>query len=438
MDISRDSLAAGAVSGRALLVGAQLKRQGDGWGIEDSLAELGQLAQTAGLEIAGQTWQRLDHFDPATLIGSGKVSELLDLHQDLDFDLVIFDEELSPRQLRNLERRLGNQVRVMDRTGLILDIFAQHARTREGQLQVELAQYQYLLPRLTRAWTHLARQAGGGAARGGAAGVGLRGPGETQLEVDRREIGRRIAQIKVELEGVRRSRRLHRKQRERAAVPVVAIVGYTNAGKSTLLNALSGASVLVEDKLFATLDPTTRRVTLPSGREVLFSDTVGFIQKLPTDLVAAFRATLEEIGESDLLLHVVDITHPSVCQQAETVTQTLAALGAADRPIIVALNKIDRLSDPALAPSSRCDFPNSVPISATAGTGIADLLERIEHLLSVGLVYLTVRVPYARGDLVAMFHEHGTVVEESHSTRGTRLKGYLSRRWFEQFRPFIT
>ena len=428
---------AGTASGRALLVGAQLKSQKDGWGIEDSLAELSQLAQTAGLEVAGQTWQRIERFDPATLVGSGKVSELLDLRDDLNFRFVVFDEELSPRQLRNLEKRFGDQVRVMDRTSLILDIFAQHARTREGQLQVELAQYQYLLPRLTRAWTHLARQAGGGAARGGAAGVGLRGPGETQLEVDRREIGRRIAQIKADLEGVRRHRRLHRKQRERAAVPLVAIVGYTNAGKSTLLNALSGADVLVEDKLFATLDPTTRRVTLPSGREVLFSDTVGFIQKLPTTLVAAFRATLEEINEADLLLHVVDITHQNVCRQAETVTQTLADLGAADRPIVVALNKIDRLSDPALAPSSCRDFPNSVPISATVGNGIPDLLDRIEQILSVGLVYLTVRVPYARGDLVALFHEHGTVVEESHSARGTKLKGYLSRRWFEQFRPFI-
>jgi len=435
--ISRDLLISGTASERALLVGAQLKSQRDGWSIEDSLAELGQLARTAGLEVVGQTWQRVEHFDPATLVGSGKVTELLDLRDDLSFGLVVFDEELSPRQLRNLEKAFGDHVRVMDRTGLILDIFAQHARTREGQLQVELAQYQYLLPRLTRAWTHLARQAGGGAARGGAAGVGLRGPGETQLEVDRREIGRRIAQIKAELEGVRRHRRLHRKQRERAAAPVVAIVGYTNAGKSTLLNALSGADVLVEDKLFATLDPTIRRVNLPSGREVLFSDTVGFIQKLPTDLVAAFRATLEEINEADLLLHVVDITHPNVLQQAETVTRTLADLGAVDRPIIVALNKIDRLSDPALAPGGCRDFPNSLPISATAGTGLADLLERIEQVLAAGLVYLTVRVPYARGDLVALFHEYGTVVEESHSARGTKLRGYLSRRWFDQLRPFI-
>ena len=437
MGIARDSFTTRTVPERAFLVGAQLKSHREGWQIEDSLAELGQLAQTAGLEVAGQTWQRLERYDPATLIGSGKVEELLDLRDDLSFGLVVFDEELSPRQLRNLEKTLGDHVRVLDRTGLILDIFAQHARTREGQLQVELAQYQYRLPRLTRAWTHLARQAGGGAARGGAAGVGLRGPGETQLEVDRREIGRRIAQIKADLEGVRRQRRLHRQQREQATVPVVAIVGYTNAGKSTLLNALSGADVLVEDQLFATLDPTTRRVTLPSGREVLFSDTVGFIQKLPTDLVAAFRATLEEINEADLLLHVLDVTHTNVCQQADTVTKTLADLGAVDQPIIVALNKIDRLSDPALAPTSCRDFPNGLRISATMGFGLADLLERIEQILAASLEYLTVRIPYARGDLVALFHEHGTVVEESHGVRGTRLKGYLSRRWLEQFRPFV-
>jgi GTP-binding protein HflX len=420
-----------------LLVGAQLKSQRGGWNIEDSLSELGQLSRTAGLEVAGQTWQRLDRFNPATLVGKGKVEELVELRQDLDCDLVIFDDELSPRQLRNLEETLGDGVKILDRTGLILDIFAQHARTREGQLQVELAQYQYRLPRLTRAWTHLARQAGGGAARGGAGGVGLRGPGETQLEVDRREIGRRIARIKEDLEQVRVHRQLHRRQRKRTAVPVVAIVGYTNAGKSTLLNALSSAEVLVEDKLFATLDPTTRRVTLPGGREVLFSDTVGFIQKLPTELVAAFRATLEEINEADLILHVLDVTHPNVREQGETVMETLAELGVVDRPVIVALNKIDRFSEPSLVESWLSEFPNSLAISAAQGTGLEALLERIEEVLAVGLVYLTVQVPYARGDLTALFHEQGTVVKTSHDGSGTMLEGYLPRRWLEQFRPFL-
>jgi GTP-binding protein HflX len=385
----------------------------------------------------GRTWQRLDQFNPATLVGSGKVDELVELRRDLSYDLVIFDDELSPRQLRNLEEALGDSVKVLDRTGLILDIFAQHARTKEGQLQVELAQYQYRLPRLTRAWTHLARQAGGGAARGGSGGVGLRGPGETQLEVDRREIGRRISRIKDDLEQVRRHRRLHREQRQRAAVPVVAIVGYTNAGKSTLLNSLSGADVRAEDKLFATLDPTTRKVLLPSGREALFSDTVGFIQKLPPDLVAAFRATLEEINEADLILHVVDVTHPNARQQSETVADTLAELGVVDRPIIVALNKIDKLPDPNRLEYAAPEGFDCVAISAREQVGLETLLERIEVVLAAGLVHVMVELPYERGDLTTLFHTQGTVVEMSHSVRGTLLEGYLSRRWLEYFRPYV-
>jgi GTP-binding protein HflX len=418
-------------------VGVQLKRHRNGWDIEDSLAELAQLVATAGLEVAGQTYQRLDRYDPATLVGSGKVEELADLRADLNAGVVVFDDELSPRQLRNLEEALGERAKIVDRTGIILDIFAQHARTREGQLQVELAQYQYRLPRLTRAWTHLARQAGGGGARGGSAGVGLRGPGETQLESDRREIGRRIAQLKDELEDVRRQRRLHREQRRQSAIPVIALVGYTNAGKSTLLNALSGADVLVEDKLFATLDPTIRRVALPSGREVLLSDTVGFIQKLPTDLVAAFRATLEEINEADLLLHVVDVTHPNVCEQAETVTETLADLNVVEQPVVIALNKIDLLPDPALAQERACGLEDGVPISAVTGAGLDDLLGEIEHILSENLVHVVIRVPYSRGDLVALFHSQGSILEETHDEGGTRLVGHLPRRWLDQFRPYL-
>ena len=423
---------------QALLVGAQLKGQQGGWYIEDSLVELAQLAQTAGLEVVGQTWQRLDRFNPATLIGKGKVAEILELRTDLGCDVIIFDEELSPRQLRNLEEAVGDDAKLLDRTSLILDIFAQHARTREGQLQVELAQYQYRLPRLTRAWTHLARQAGGGAGRGGTGGVGLRGPGETQLEVDRREIGRRIAQIREDLEDVRRHRALHRRQRKRRAVSVVAIVGYTNAGKSTLLNALSGAGVLAEDKLFATLDPTTRRVALPGGRDALFSDTVGFIQKLPTELVAAFRATLEEINEADVILHVVDITHPNAQQQSVTVTNTLADLGVADRPIIWAMNKIDRLSDPADASTmlGHIECAGAVPISAEVGTGLGDLLSLVDEVLSDELVYVTVQVPFDRGDLAGLFHDQGTVVKASHDSRGTVLEGYLPRRLLERFRAY--
>lgn len=414
-----------------------MKSQRNGWDIEDSLAELAQLAHTAGLEVVGHTWQRLERFYSATLIGSGKVDELIALRHDLDCDVVLFDDELSPRQLRNLEEAFGDGIKIVDRTGLILDVFAQHARTREGQLQVELAQYQYRLPRLTRAWTHLARQAGGGAARGGTGGVGLRGPGETQLEVDRRQIGQRIAQIQEQLDQVRRHRALYRRRRKRNAIPVVAIVGYTNAGKSTLLNTLSGASVVAEDMLFATLDPTTRRVTLPSGREVLFSDTVGFIQKLPTELVAAFRATLEEIDEADLLLHVIDITHPNARRQAEAVMNVLAELEIVDRPMIVALNKIDLLPGELDVDSGQAGVDQGLPISAARGTGLEALLLRIEEALAAALVYVTVRVPYERGELAALFYDQGMVMKSSHDGRGTVLEGYLPRRWLDRFRTFL-
>jgi len=269
----------------------EFKRQRGPWPVEDSLAELAQLARTAGIAVVGHMYQRLDAPNPATLIGSGKLEELIEAVRETGANVVIFDDELSPRQQRNLEEALGDEIKVLDRTALILDIFAQHAHTREGALQVELAQYEYRLPRLTRAWTHLARQAGGAAGRGGIGGGGLRGPGETQLETDRRVIRRRIAHLKRELEQVRTHRELYRRRRRRTGIPVVSIVGYTNAGKSTLLNAISGADVLVENKLFATLDPTTRRVTLPGGTVALFTDTVGFIQKLPPQLVARKAAT---------------------------------------------------------------------------------------------------------------------------------------------------
>jgi GTP-binding protein HflX len=279
---------------------------------EDSLLELARLAETAGLEVVGATVQRVRRPDSKTLLSSGKVGSTRDLADEASADVVLFDEELSPRHQRELEGAFGDELRVVDRTALILDIFAQHAHSREGALQVELAQYEYRLPRLTRAWTHLARQAGGGAGRtGSVGGVGLRGPGETQLEVDRREIGRRIAHLRKELERVRAHRGRYRSRRRRASLPTIALVGYTNAGKSTLLNRLAQADALVADQLFATLDPMTRRLRLPAGRSALVTDTVGFVQKLPTLLIAAFRATLEEISEADLLVHVVDVSHPA-------------------------------------------------------------------------------------------------------------------------------
>ena len=280
---------------RAYLVGVALRQSQALISIADSLAELALLAETAGIHVVGQSQQTLRRINPKTFVGSGKLAEIAEQVIICDANVVIFDDELSPRHQREIEKQLGESVRLLDRSALILDIFAQHARTSEGALQVELAQYEYRLPRLTRQWTHLARQAGGGAARGGAGGVGLRGPGETQLEVDRREITRKITRLKADLEHVRAHRSLHRARRQVSGLPLVALVGYTNAGKSTLINALSDSDIYVADQLFATLDPTTRRIPLPDGSEALLSDTVGFIQKLPTTLIAAFRSTLVEV-----------------------------------------------------------------------------------------------------------------------------------------------
>ena len=410
-------------------MGVELKGPGasssDGhWPVEESLAELAQLAHTAGLMVVGEVVQRLVRPNPATFIGTGKVEELARRMAETVSDVVIFDDELSPRHQRELENVLGEETKLLDRTSLILDIFAQHASTREGALQVELAQYEYRLPRLTRAWTHLARQAGGRAG-GSTGGVGVRGPGETQLETDRQVIRQRIAQLKRELEAVRAHRGRHRERRRKAGVPTVAIVGYTNAGKSTLLNALADADVLVEDKLFATLDPTTRRVALPGGGEVLFTDTVGFIQKLPTQMVAAFRATLEEVAEADLLLHVVDSTHLQVMGQAEAVSQTLEEIGAVDIPTVTALNKIDRLSTSDGVPSLLREFPNSVAISALTGEGLETLLDRIEKVLEEQMVWLNVLIPYELGELVDLFHRRGLIGREEHTETGTRIEGRM-------------
>lgn len=384
------------------------------------------------MEVSGQTFQKLDGINPATYVGKGKVEEIGILKEELGCDVVIFDDELSPRQQRELEEAWV--VKVLDRTSLILDIFAQHAHTREGQLQVELAQYEYRLPRLTRMWTHLARQVGGGVARGGAGGVGLRGPGERQLEIDRRRIRERIAQLKQELERVRTHRRLYRRRRRRADVRVVAIVGYTNAGKSTLLNAISGAEVLVENKLFATLDPTTRRVLLPQGQAALFTDTVGFIQKLPTQLVAAFRATLEEINDADLLLHILDITHPNALLQSRVVEDTLKELGAIDMPVLVALNKVDRLNSSDQVQHMMREFPNSLAISAREGIGLEEMLGRIEAILSESLVRIKAWIPYREGELVSLFYRRGLVEREEHDLEGTTLEGRLPARFVKAFR----
>ncbi len=422
---------------RAFLVGLKIPGEEALFPMEDSIEELSQLARTAGLWVVGRTTQRLKKPDPKTLIGSGKVREVRDLAEDALTDVVLFDEELSPRHQRELERAFGENLRVVDRTALILDIFAQHANTREGSLQVELAQYEYRLPRLTRAWTHLARQAGGGGGRaGGVGGVGLRGPGETQLEVDRREIRRRIIHLRSELEKVRSHRGRYRAKRRRAAIPTVALVGYTNAGKSTLLNQLSGSDVLVADQLFATLDPTTRRIELPEGREVLLTDTVGFIQKLPTTLVAAFRATLEEIAEADLLLHVVDITHPNAYEQAQAVKRTLEEIEVRGLPMVTALNKIDLLPDCSMAYERVDEFERAVPVSALEGDGLSAILVAIEHELHEALTWLRVAIPYAEGNLINLFHERGIVEELTHTESSAIVQGRIPVRFLSRFSKY--
>ena len=423
---------------RAFIVGVELNQQPGLLTLEDSLTELALLCDTAGLEVVGELTQKLNHPHVETYIGPGKVEELKALAEDSLTQVVVFDDELSPRHQRELEKALGINMRLLDRTALILDIFAQHANTSEGMLQVELAQYEYYLPRLTRQWTHLARQAGGGGGRAGSTGgVGLRGPGETQLEVDRRQIRNRIANLKKQIEKVRAHRERYRAQRKRARLPTVALVGYTNAGKSTLLNRLAKADVYVADQLFATLDPTTRRVELPGGYQALFTDTVGFIQKLPTTLVAAFQATLEEIAEADLLLHLVDISHPNALNQFESVQQTLDEIGAGHIPIITALNKIDLLKQPEQAQETLQSFPKAVAISGLKGSGLPDLLRLVQQELYETYTPIDIHLPYQQGALISMFHEMGQVEFIEHERGGVHMQGRIPGRLLAQFAPWL-
>jgi GTP-binding protein HflX len=423
---------------RAFLVAVEIKGQSGILSLEDSLDELALLADTAGLDVIGSTYQRIDHIHPGTYIGSGKVTEIIALVEELLANVVIFDNELSPTHQRELENKLGLNVQLLDRTALILDIFAQHAQTREGSLQVELAQYEYRLPRLTRAWTHLARQAGGGGGRaGGVGGVGLRGPGETQLEVDRREVSKRISHLKEELEKVRAHRERYRAQRKRSQVPIVTLVGYTNSGKSTLLNRLTHSDVYVANQLFATLDPTTRRVHMPGGQMVLLTDTVGFIQKLPTQLVAAFRATLEEITEADLLLHVVDITHPNALAQWESVQQTLKDIKADHIPVITVFNKVDQLDDIAYGEESVRSLPLSILVSAKTGTGLPELIKMVQNVLFEKFESVIVRLPFQQGQLISLFHTLGQVNRIEQERSGVIIYGNLPGRLLAQFKPFL-
>jgi GTP-binding protein HflX len=365
---------------KAFLVGVDSKASVDSWLIDSSLEELSYLAKTAGAEVIGRLAQKLERPSPTYYLGSGKLEDLIRLREHCPYTVVIFNDELSPRQQRNLEEAL--KVKVIDRTALILDIFARRAHTREGQLQVELAQHQYLLPRLAGQWSHLERLGGG---------IGTRGPGESQLETDRRLIRKRINRLQNQIEAVRRHRELYRQKRRRSHIPVVALVGYTNAGKSTLLKTLSQADVLVEDKLFSTLDPVTRRLVLPDGHQFLLTDTVGFIHKLPPSIVAAFRATLEELTEADLLLHIVDITHHDAGEQFQTVEKILADLNLLNKPRITALNKLDLITANqkemnALAPAKVVKPPGdaTIVISALKGWGLNKLLDTIAtHLKQI-------------------------------------------------------
>src|SRR6184192_2553229 len=384
---------------RALLIG--LEKQGvSKWDLRDSLDELRELANSAGAEVVDTVTQKLQKPTAPYYIGRGKAESIKDSCRDQQVTSVIFDDELSPAQGRNLENLFARKV--LDRTQLILDIFAQRARSREGRLQIELAQLQYLLPRLTRMWDHLSRQTGG---------IGTRGPGETQLEVDRRRVQERIARLERELEAVRKTRAVQRQGRKRHQWPVAAVVGYTNAGKSTLLNLMTGADLVAEDKLFATLDPTTRSFTLPNKQRVLLTDTVGFLRKLPHTLIESFKATLEEVSEADLLIHVIDLSHPRVDENIEAVDAVIKELGAFGKQTLMVFNKIDALQNNELVDVYKERFSGSVAISARTGAGIAMLVQALQDELGSWRLRSRFRVPLKEAGLIAEIHRIGHVLE---------------------------
>lgn len=420
-----------------MLVGLQLPRATVK--LEASLDELAQLADSVGIKVVGRVTQKLDEPNPRHYLGKGKLEELLSVTRSEGADTVIFDDELRPHVQQEIERTL--ECRVIDRTLLILDIFAHRAHTHEGRVQVELAQYQYLLPRLAGKGTELSRLGGG---------IGTRGPGETKLEFDRRRIRQHISRLQKEIEAIRQQRQVHRGYRRASELPLVSLIGYTNVGKSTLLNKLTGSTVEAADKLFATLDPTTRRLALPSGQEVLISDTVGFISKLPTTLVAAFRATLEELEEADLLLQVVDISDPAAEHSSRVVGEIVSELGLAQKPVITVLNKADLLvpdgmrtgDDPLATMTPEAlglqPLPDTVLVSAEKGWGVTRLLKVIDESLNESSPEIQVTIPYAASELVDLFRRKGAVSAEDHTPEGTLLRGRIPRRYVTRFDPYIS
>lgn len=413
---------------RAVLVGVE--RPGLPWPLESSLAELERLADTAGADVVATTTQRLDAPNPRTFVGTGKADEIAELARSHEADLVIFDDELTPSQQANLEKVMDKSVKVIDRTALILDIFALHATSKEGRLQVRLAQNQYLYPRLRGMWAHLASNRMGG-------GVGSRfGEGESQLEVDRRMVRKRITSIRRELERLSDVRSLQRESRYGSGMFKVALAGYTNAGKSSLINRLTGADVLSYDKLFATLDSTTRKFELPEGREVTVTDTVGFIQKLPTTLVEAFKSTLDEITGADLVLHVIDASSPEFEGQIEAVCEVLDQIGAQSIPTIATFNKCDLLDAETLAGLKR-RYPSAQFVSARTGEGIEGLVGAIAQAASAADTKLDVLIPYQRGDLVSLAHERCHIISESHGEAGTRLQLLVAPAFVSTFSSYL-
>ena len=414
---------------RAVLVGMEYNGMLNtlGWTIEDSVEELKQLADTAGAQVVARFLQKRPKPDPAFFIGKGKVQELALFVQQENVDLCIFDDELSPAQQRNIEQAMG--IRVLDRTALILDIFAQRARTNEGKLQVELAQLQYNLPRIMGKGLTLSRLGGG---------IGTRGPGETKLEVDRRRIRDRIAYIKECIGKVKSVRTLHRASRNKASVPTVSLVGYTNAGKSTLLNTLTNSDIYAKDQLFATLDPTTRQLDLPDKQQAILTDTVGFIQRLPHQLVAAFQSTLEEVIEADVLLHVIDVSHELYKEQSNAVYHVLEQIGAKDKTIITVYNKIDKLPEDSALPARLAQEENSVCISAKAGLNLDKLLEMIAENLKLKAVEEYFLIPYSESAVAAKLHSVGTVLEQEYLAEGTQLKVRLDANQLGEFEKYLS